>query len=124
ARRRGGDQGEARHAARHRGDAARARDAHDRARPPGRSAGGAERGGTPEPDAAPEQAAGGAAGLAHAGEPRGAGRGIAALEGEASAALIRLAIRAPAEHADAVLAELMELAPEGLEEAARGGVVE
>src|SRR6185436_550762 len=74
------------------------------------------RGRAPQPERAPARAARGAARLPHAGEPEGAGGRVAALEGEAGPPLIRLSIRAPAEHAEEVLAELVELAPAGFEQ--------
>ena len=53
----------------------------------------------------------GAARQRHRGQPARGTRGVAALEGPAGAALIRLAVRAPAAAAEEVLAALLELAP-------------
>ena len=73
---------------------------------------------------APARAARRAARVAHGGQPPRAAARVAAVEGQAGTALIRLAIRAPAEHAEPVLAELLELAPAGLEQVDGEGFVE
>ena len=54
---------------------------------------------------------------------RGGGR-VDPVEAQAGAALIRLAVRAPAESAELVLAALLELAPSGVEQVDSGGEVE
>ena len=54
-------------------------------------------------------------------EPR---RRVAARQGQARVPLIRLAVRAPAEDAERVLAELLELAPAGVEQVDGDGWVE
>ena len=113
------------HAARDGRDAARARDAGDRPRPPRRPAGGPERGDPPQPERPPERAAGGAARLPDARRTceEQADESLLSKVKRATA-LIRLAIRAPAEHAEAVLAELVELAPAGFEQVDGDGWVE
>src|ERR671922_1844076 len=119
---RGGDP--AGHPAGRGGHAARPGDALARARPPRRPAGGPERRHTAEPRAAPARAPGGAARLADGREPPRGEPWIAVLQGEARVPLIRLAVRAPAEAAEQVLAALLELAPAGVEQVDGEGFVE
>src|SRR5205814_3582418 len=62
---------------------------------------------------------------ARRGQPARSGRGRLALRtGAARTTVIRLAVRAPADQAEAVLAELLELAPSGVEQVDGDGFVE
>src|SRR5205085_5200925 len=116
------DQGRRGHAARRGHRAARRGHAGDPLRPPRRPARRRQRRDPQEALQAPEGAARGALGLADRGEPPHGGRGVR--EAQASPAVIRLAVRVDRAHAELVLAELLELAPGGVEETELGDAVE